>query len=839
MQTRVSVRGKFLFAGADKFYIKGVTYGTFRPDAQGTQYPAPEVVQHDFVKMATVGINAVRVYTPPPIWLLDLAGQNHLYVIAGLPWEQHMDFLSESHRPSAIEHRVRAEVRDSANHPALLAYVVGNEIPSSIVRWHSRSRIERFIRSLYRAVKEEAPDTLATYVNYPTTEYLDLSFLDFLCFNVYLESKDKLDAYLAQLQNVAGDRPLIMAEVGLDSRRNGKQLQAEVLDWQIRSSFAAGCAGVFLFAWTDEWYRGGYDIEEWDFGLTTRDRRAKPALTAASLAFAEVPFPHETRWPKVSVVVCTHNGARTIRSCLEGLRELDYPSYEVIIVNDGSADETAEIAGLFPFRLITTENRGLSCARNTGMDAASGEIVAYIDDDARPDPQWLQYLAWTYLNSDYAAVGGPNIPPPEDGPVAECVANAPGGPVHVLLTHRDAEHIPGCNFSFRKDRLMSINGFDPRFRKAGDDVDICWRFLDRGWKIGFNPGAMVWHHRRSSFQAYFKQQANYGNAEALLRAKWPSKYNSFGGVTWTGRLYGKGLTRPLARSRIYHGYWNSAPFQRLYSASAHRLASLTLTPQWYLLNLTLASMFVLSAPGALLRLSAVPLLISALIPLVCVARSISGAVFLHNKLRYRLLTGVLHLVQPVARFWGSFEYWLKRERRRGFLWTGVLGLTRRVWSEEWKPAEEWLRALEKQLLSQNAAVFRGDDFQYWDIEARRGMAAGARMTMAIEEHGAGKQLLLFRLQPRVDGYALVVLILFTLFSATAFFDHGIWLGSIFGVVVFVGLVNVIMDTTAAAHTVDTAIESLSHEAQCFVLSKDRWRSTTGLTTATRERKEFG
>ena len=101
-------------------------------------------------------------------------------------------------------------------------------------------------------------------MNYPTTEYLQLPFLDLVCFNVYLETQERLEAYLARLQNIAGDRPLLMGEVGLDSRRNGEYIQADVLDWQIRTIFAAGCAGTFVFAWTDEWHRGGHDIQDWD-----------------------------------------------------------------------------------------------------------------------------------------------------------------------------------------------------------------------------------------------------------------------------------------------------------------------------------------------------------------------------------------------------------------------------------------------------------------------------------------------------------------------------------------------------------------------------------------------
>jgi hypothetical protein len=148
-------------------------------------------------------------------------------------------------------------------------------------RWYGKTRIERFIGRLCAAVKSEDPDALVTYVNFPTTEYLELPFLDFVAFNVYLETKDRLSSYLARLQNLVGERPLVMSELGLDSRRNGEARQAESLDWQIATAFEAGCAGAFVHAWTDEWFCEGHDITDWEFGLTTRDRQPKQALVAS------------------------------------------------------------------------------------------------------------------------------------------------------------------------------------------------------------------------------------------------------------------------------------------------------------------------------------------------------------------------------------------------------------------------------------------------------------------------------------------------------------------------------------------------------------------------------
>ncbi len=95
-------------------------------------------------------------------------------------------------------------------------------------------------------------------------------------------------------------------------------------------------------------------------------------------------------------------------------------------------------------------------------------------------------------------VGGPNLLPTDDGPVAACVSASPGTPAHILIDDNVAEHVPGCNMAFWADRLRAIGGFDPVYTKAGDDVDVCWRLQAEGEKIVYAPAAMVWHHRRAT-----------------------------------------------------------------------------------------------------------------------------------------------------------------------------------------------------------------------------------------------------------------------------------------------------------------------------------------------------
>lgn len=775
---RPRAHGKFLFVGDEKFWIRGVTYGTFEPDHSGVQFPPQEVVEQDFRAIADAGLNSIRVYTVPPPWLLDAAAARGLRVMIGLPWEQHVTFLDDRVRAECILSDIREKVRHLAGHPAVLCYAVGNEIPASVVRWYGKARIEQFIRRLSVAVKLEDPGALITYVNFPTTEYLDLPFLDFVAFNVYLETKDQLRSYLARLQNIAGERPLVMTELGLDSRRNGQARQAESLDWQIATAFESGCAGAFVFAWTDEWFRGGHDVADWDFGLTTRHRQPKQALRSVSARFANVPFSVDRRWPRISVVVCSYNGSQTIGETLAALETLDYPDYEIIVIDDGSTDQTSVIAGKHKVKLIRMKNSGLSVARNCGMNAATGEIIAYIDDDAYPDPHWLTYLAAAFVRTEHAGIGGHNIAPPGDGMIADCVANAPGGPVHVLLSDEVAEHIPGCNMAYRREQLMAIGGFDPRFRVAGDDVDICWRLQERGGTLGFAPAAVVWHHRRNSIKAYFKQQRGYANAEALLADKWPDKYNNFGHLTWQGRLYGRGLVESVfQRSRIYHGVWGSAPFQSVYEPSLGHWSSLMVMPEWYFL---LTSVGFLTALGTswrpLLWLS--PLLAAgALLTLIQAARGGNRARF-HAEPRSKLrrlaspfLIAWLHLVQPAARLLGRVQRGLGPWNWRSFIRVAPLPSVLCLWSERWDAIESRLSQLAADLKESGAVVIPGGDFDAWDFSIRGGLFGGIRMVAMVEEHGNGRQLCRFRTWPKPPTAALAVLLALVIFAGLAGLDH--------------------------------------------------------------------
>lgn len=778
---RPRLDGKFLAVGDQRLWVRGVTYGTFAPDTGGDRFPDRRQVAEDFAAMIAAGVNAVRVYTAPPRWVLDAAAGAGLWVMVGLPWEQHIAFLQDRRRARAIVERVGADAAACAGHPAILCYALGNEIPAAIVRWHGRRRVERFLELLGAAARSADPGALLTYVNFPSTEYLHLPFVDIVSFNVYLEDHERLAAYVARLQNLAGERPLLLAEIGLDSRRNGPAEQARSLARQVDIAFSGGCAGGFVFAWTDEWHRGDDEILDWDFGLTDRRRRPKPALREVRAAYA-APLPRLPADPPViSVVICTYNGAATLRECLEGVGALRYPRFEVILVDDGSTDASAAIGAEFGARVISSANRGLSAARNTGMEAARGEIVAYLDDDAHPDRDWLTYLSATFASTDFAAVGGPNVPPVDETGVAACVANSPGGPVHVLVSDTEAEHLPGCNMAFRRAALQSIGGFDPRFRVAGDDVDVCWRLRDAGMTLGFHPAAVVWHRRRATLRRFWRQQHGYGRAEALLERKWPEKYNAPGHPTWGGRLYGRGAGGLMRRSRVYHGTWGMAPFQSEVELPSARLVQLAAAPEWYLIIGALGAVSLLGTLWTPL-LAAVPLVV--LSTAAAVANALGGvrsAAFgdegrrRGRRLSLQALTLALHLLQPAARLTGRLGQGLvpwRRPRLHGF--AAPIARERELWSEAWQAPEQRLGRVEAALRDRGGRVRIGGPCDRWEMEVAGGALGAARLRTAFEDHGRGRQLLRLRVYPRVP-HALAPIVTGLALAGAVAADQQAWL----------------------------------------------------------------
>ena len=710
MSHRVRLDGKFFRLDGAKFYPKGVTYGPFRPNAAGEFLPEPGQTRAALMQVRELGANLLRIYHVPPRWFLGLAEELGIKLLVDIPWSNHLCFLDDPRPKAEALEAVRKAVEHCAGHPAVFAFSVVNEIPADIVRWSGAAAVQDFIDALIEEAKRADPDCLCTFASYPPTEFLRPRRLDFLCFNVYLHHRQPFRNYLARLQMIADSQPLILGESGIDSLREGEARKCEILTWHVEEVFRGGLAGTILFSFTDAWWKDGREVEGWEMGLTDRARRPKPSFFSIKEAFARAPHYPLPRYPSVSVVVACYNGARTLKACLDSLQLLNYPNYEVILVDDGSTDSTPLIAQLYKkIRYERHLNQGLSFARNTGIQLATGEIIAFTDADCRADEDWLYHLVGDLLSGGFAGIGGHNLLPPDDSPVAAAVMASPGGPAHVMLDDREAEHIPGCNMAFYRWALNEIGGFDTIFRTAGDDVDVCWRLQERGYKLGFSPAGFVWHYRRSTLPAYLRQQRGYGEAEALLVRKHPENFNAIGASIWRGRIYTPAKLGILMRpAMIYRGPFGAGLFQTLYAAKPVAVMTFFISLEYHLLiTLPFAALSVAFPSMLPLTLAAVVLSVG-----VCVLAG-AQADLSADKMRVwsRPLVGLLFFLQPIVRGFARYR--------------GRIGIPN-------SPPESWTRHEALERLNPDRSL---DEVCYWSQDGLDRHAFVASVLRCLDQQG--------------------------------------------------------------------------------------------------------
>ena len=217
------------------------------------------------------------------------------------------------------------------------------------------------------------------------------------------------------------------------------------------------------------------------------------------------------RFPTFSVVVNTANRAGTLPDTLKGLLALDYPSFEVIVVNGPSTDDTEKVLEGFAqtIKIGRCPELNLSISRNVGIALSAGEIVAFIDDDAVPHPTWLEELAKPYQMEIVGAVGGFTLDRSGvNWQVRKTLCDRYGEAYNVSdffderpLNERGAPYYPsllGTNCSYRRSVLEEIGGFDDVYAYLLDETDVCLRIIDSGRHVVYQPSALVFHKGASS-----------------------------------------------------------------------------------------------------------------------------------------------------------------------------------------------------------------------------------------------------------------------------------------------------------------------------------------------------
>ena len=243
--------------------------------------------------------------------------------------------------------------------------------------------------------------------------------------------------------------------------------------------------------------------------------------------------PDDVFEPLVSIVVPVYNRAREIGPCLESLLHLDYPASrrEIIVVDDASVDQTVSVVRGYDMRLIIQpENMGQSAARNAGVRAAKGEIVAFMDSDCTADPNWLRELLPHFHDPRLALVGGYVDTPRGTSRLDRYEAvHSPlnMGSKRVIGKGGNAVfYVPTCNMLLRREIYIRAGGLDERLR-VGEDVDFCWKLMALGYRLMYTPEGRVIHKHRNRLFENFRRRFDYGTSEAVLYARYRQKTKRF------------------------------------------------------------------------------------------------------------------------------------------------------------------------------------------------------------------------------------------------------------------------------------------------------------------------
>lgn len=253
----------------------------------------------------------------------------------------------------------------------------------------------------------------------------------------------------------------------------------------------------------------------------------------------------------VSVVIPTYERGRLLEAALGALAQVRSPAggHEIVVVDDGSGPEHAAqveraVERLDGAVLVRQPNRGPAAARNAGVARSSGALVAFLDDDCLPAPDWLERLVAPFERADetLGAVGGRVLPAPPRNWVARfCAATEySSGPQPVF------ENAATANACYRRTVLDALQGFDERFTlPGGDDPDLSARARAAGYRLEFVPDAIVYHAELESYRDFLGHMFGRGVGEARLAAKQGR----------TGRVLARALLAPVYLGRTAVGCW--------------------------------------------------------------------------------------------------------------------------------------------------------------------------------------------------------------------------------------------------------------------------------------------
>ncbi len=263
--------------------------------------------------------------------------------------------------------------------------------------------------------------------------------------------------------------------------------------------------------------------------------------------------------PRSSILIAVKADNAFLRECLEHCGRLRDQDFEIVVL----PDEPCRLD--YPrTRVVPTGPQGPSEKRDRGLAAARGNILAFLDDDAYPDPGWLSAAVEALAQPDVAAVGGPAVTPPGDGEreqasglvYASWLVAGPFAYRYVPRGRRDVEDYPTCNLVVKREALQRVGGFDTCYW-PGEDTVVCLKIIrDLRQRIVYDPKVLVYHHRRSLFRGHLRQVTSYATHRGYFVKRFPKtslKASYFFPSLW---LAGMSLGwLPALRWNPWLGWW--------------------------------------------------------------------------------------------------------------------------------------------------------------------------------------------------------------------------------------------------------------------------------------------
>lgn len=251
----------------------------------------------------------------------------------------------------------------------------------------------------------------------------------------------------------------------------------------------------------------------------------------------------------ISILIPTRNNERTIEACLRSFSRQTLSDFEVLVFNDASSDRTLEIAETVAkedrrIRVFSaSESNGVAVARNALLARASGEIIVFLDGDASCPEDWLEKLVRPFEDPQVGCTGGPDRLPPGNSLLSRCIDYS----MHSFIASGKmrmsgnplVRYLPAaCNMAVRREILDRIGHFDESFDTRGEEKELANRIWMAGYGIVHVEDAWVWHSRRSTLSAFWRQTYLSGKVRVdIVRAaprvfEWPHFFPAFCVALW-------------------------------------------------------------------------------------------------------------------------------------------------------------------------------------------------------------------------------------------------------------------------------------------------------------------